>query len=262
MAERTIVLISNDRVLKTFPDVDGVCRPVGYRAESVSGTEIAALSHLSRFSPDLIPHVYWLGENSTSCEKVDIGNPNQFPQIVDLLERVQAVPIEEASLPVARPDDYFREAKSKLDDLASNGSFLGITKQERDEITTKYESGLSSLEIFDSVFVHGDFQNRHIGDKGDQPLLIDWEQARIGSPLEDPVFYALRHPTRGRLIKDYLRRKYSSNPLERVALPTAYETMEIDRLIHIWHWNTFKRSGLVAAAKSVYARAAIGMHLQ
>ena len=142
------------------------------------------------------------------------------------------------------PKDYLRRTLKRLNALRQIGDLKGLREGEVERIRAFYLKKWELLALFDRIFVHGDFKEKHVRRIGEELVLIDFDKSVIGCELEDWAWLSVRHPRLEAKIKDYLRERFTTNKIGKLRnFDAAFRLMQIDRVVEAYFTRTYQWRG-------------------
>lgn len=177
--------------------------------------------------------------------KIPEGQKPSFQDFCIVLNIFRKMKVEGLEIERAEPEDYLEKTITRLRFLRSRGALKGISSLEIREIQKFYEDNLSSLELFDLVFVHGDFKGKHVRRIDNESIgVLDFDKSVIGSELEDWAWLSVRHPRLSGKIINHLKNEVFSGDKEKLEnFDIAFRLTQIDRLIEAYFTRTYQWRG-------------------
>ncbi len=223
--------------------------------------ELHALGLIQASHPDVIPTFRPRPDmNGIELKRLETRRRKRgkvsTDQIIEVVEALQETPIEDSGLPRVQLSGYVRGTIERLNYLQSQGRVRGFTKKEVERLKKKYLKSIGVLEYFSPAFVHTDVQRRHFGkDKDGNLKIFDFDQAHVGSELEDFAWLMVRHPRSAKKIKAHLKQKLARSHYKLAHLEEALEVLKLHFTIKGCYDRTYQSRGrLFDTASKAYGR--------
>jgi hypothetical protein len=150
---------------------------------------------------------------------------------------------KEMVIETVEPEDYFWKGLTRLRFLRRMGWLKGLSEREFDYLQELYSKKWQLLELYDTVFVHGDFRKDHLWWAGEELAAADYDKSVRGNELQDPAWFSARHPESSKEMVAYLKQRFRNNGEKLACLDKAFPFMQVDRLTEALYTRTSQWRG-------------------